>query len=130
MKTRILLAVAFIGSFFLTQNVQAQVTSVNYQLKYDADSCKYFACIIINAGSASTVARRTQTNSQYTIVVPTGTSISVNRSYFPLRNNQTYTGTEPAPWNITTSVIAPDTMPDLTFTLLHPIFQLLLSTTI
>jgi uncharacterized protein YjdB len=111
MKTRILLAVAFIGSFFLTQNVQAQVTSVNYQLKYDADSCKYFACIIINAGSANTVARRTQTNSQYTIVVPTGTSISVNRSYFPLRNNQTYTGTEPAPWNITTSVIAPAAAP-------------------
>ncbi|MBK9045034.1 MAG: Ig-like domain-containing protein [Saprospiraceae bacterium] len=120
MKTRIFLAVAFLCSLFLTPNVQAQVTSVNYQLKYNTDSCRYDAFIIINAGTATSVARRTQTNAQYSIVVPTGTGISVARSYMPLKDNQTYTGTEPAPWTITTSVIAPAAAPDYDFHSITP----------
>ena len=121
MKTRIFLAVAFLCSLFLTPNVQAQVTSVNYQLKYNTDSCRYDAFIIINAGTATSVARRTQTNAQYSIVVPTGTGISVARSYMPLKDNQTYTGTEPAPWTITTSVIAPAAAPDYDFHSITPV---------
>ena len=112
--------VAFFCGLFLTQHVQAQVTSVNYQLKYDADSCRYDAYIIINAGSASTVARRTQTNAQYTIVVPTGTSISIARNYMPLQGNQTYTGTVPNPWLITTSAIAPGAAPEYDFHSITP----------
>ncbi|MFZ1705261.1 MAG: Ig-like domain-containing protein [Saprospiraceae bacterium] len=120
MKTRIFSIVAVLCSFFLTQQVQAQVTSVNYQLKYDTDSCRYDAYIIINAGSASTVARRTQTNAQYSIVVPTGTSITVSESYMPLQNNQTYTGTVPAAWTVTTSVIAPAAAPEYDFHSITP----------
>ena len=120
MKTRIFSMVAFFCGLFLTQHVQAQVTSVNYQLKYDADSCRYDAYIIINAGSASTVARRTQTNAQYTIVVPTGTSISIARNYMPLQGNQTYTGTVPNPWLITTSAIAPGAAPEYDFHSITP----------
>lgn len=97
MKTRIFLAVAFLCSLFLTPNVQAQVTSVNYQLKYNADSCWYDAFIIINAGSATTIARRTQTNAQYSLVVPTGTTVTMRKNYMPLRDNQTYSGTVPTP---------------------------------
>jgi uncharacterized protein YjdB len=120
MKTRIFLAVAFLCSFFLTPEVQAQVTSVNYQLKYNTDSCRYDAYIIINAGTAYTVARRTQTNAQFSIVVPTGTGISVARSFMPLKDNQLFNGTEPAPWTITTSVIAPAAAPEYDFHSITP----------
>lgn len=120
MKTRIFLAVAFLCSLFLTPNVQAQVTSVNYQLKYNADSCWYDAFIIINAGSATTIARRTQTNAQYSLVVPTGTTVTMRKNYMPLRDNQTYTGTVPTPWTITTSVIAPSVTPDYDYHSITP----------
>lgn len=103
MKTRIFLLAAFFSCFFLNQNLDAQVESVNYRLKYNADSCWYDAFIIINAGAATSAADRTQYNSQYTIVVPTGTGLTVTRRYAPY---ETVSGL-PIPWAKTTSVVNP-----------------------
>jgi uncharacterized protein YjdB len=103
MKTRIFLLAAFFSCFFLNQKLDAQVESVNYRLKYNVDSCWYDAFIIINAGAATSLVDRTQYNSQYTIVVPTGTGLTMARRYMPL---QTSDGL-PVPWAVTTSVINP-----------------------
>jgi uncharacterized protein YjdB len=106
MKTRIFLLAAFFSCLFLTQKIDAQVESVNYRLKYNVDSCWYDAFIIINAGAATSAADRTQYNSQYTIVVPTGTGLSITRRYAPY---ETVSGL-PIPWAVTTSVVNPTSL--------------------
>ncbi|MBL0025977.1 MAG: hypothetical protein IPO98_13695 [Saprospiraceae bacterium] len=58
MKTRFLLFTAMICCIFLTQKLDAQVSSVNYRLKYNADSCRYDAYIVINSGTATTTAQK------------------------------------------------------------------------
>ena len=84
----------FVGS------MSAQVTGVNYQLKYDTVDCQYDAFLIINAGDASSISERVQFNSQFSVIVPTGTTVVVDTSYMPLLNNSTYTGTDPIQWQI------------------------------
>ncbi|MBC7884978.1 MAG: Ig-like domain-containing protein, partial [Saprospiraceae bacterium] len=101
-KSFLLLAICLISSPLISQ-----VTSVNYQLKYNIDSCWYDAYLIINSGSATSVNDRTQNSSRYSIIVPVGTNINVIRNYLPLQNNQTYTGTDPVEWNINAVVGAP-----------------------
>ena len=105
MKT---LKLLIFGTLFLFMgDLSAQVTGVNYQLRYDTDSCRYDALLIINAGSASTVAERIQFNSQYSIVVPTGSVVDIEERFFPLENNQAYTGTDPNQWAVSTTVVDP-----------------------
>ncbi len=105
---------------FLSGSLTAQVTSVDYQLKYDTTECQYDAYIIINAGSATTVPQRIQFNAQYSIVVPTGTVLSVTESYMPLQSNATYTGTIPLTWAAGTPVVAPAAQPESDFYSITP----------
>lgn len=104
----------------LCGSLTAQVTSVDYQLKYDTAACQYDAYIIINAGSATTVPQRIQFNAQYSIVVPTGTALSVTQSYMPLQSNATYTGTTPLTWSAGTPIIAPAAQPESDFYSITP----------
>ncbi len=104
----------------LCGSLTAQVTSVDYQLKYDTSQCQYDAYIIINAGSATTVPQRIQFNAQYSIIVPTGTALTVTQSYMPLQNNATYTGTVPLTWAAGTPVIAPAAQPESDFYSITP----------
>lgn len=105
---------------FLSGGLTAQVTSVDYQLKYDTAACQYDAYVIINAGSATTVPQRIQFNAQYSIVVPTGTTLSVTQSYMPLQNNASYTGTVPLTWAAGTPVTAPAAQPESDFYSITP----------
>lgn len=107
MKTRIFLLAAFFSCFFLTPKLDAQVESVNYRLKYNVDSCWYDAFIIINAGSATSPADRTQFNSQYTIVTPTGTGLTITRRYAPY---ETGAGNPAALWTRTAFVSNPTSL--------------------
>ena len=120
MKTRILTFAATICTLFLTQQAFSQVTSVNYQLKYDTVLCRYDAYIIINAGSATTSSQRIQFNSQYSLVVPTGTAINVVESHMPLQGNLAYDGTIPCTWSITSSIISPAAQPESDFYSITP----------
>ena len=88
--------------FFATFNLhsQEQVTGVNYFMEYDTLQCRYDCSIIITEGSAILAPYRTQFNSQYTIVVPTGTTVDIEETYLPIQNNQNYDGTTPASWSI------------------------------
>lgn len=123
MKTRIFLFAATLCCIFLTQSLDAQISSVNYRLKYDTTLCRYDAYIIINSGSASSIAHRTQFNAQYTVIVPTGTTLTVAQSHNPLQNNQTYTGTTPLTWQISSIVDAPAAQPGSKFISIVPVLS-------
>lgn len=123
MKTRFLLFAATLCCIFLTQKMDAQVTSVNYRLKYNPDSCRYEAYVVINSGTATTAAQRTQFNSQFTIVVPQADSIVLDSitSYAPYQHNSVSgSGTTPMEWNITTKLRAPGASPSNRFYSITP----------
>jgi uncharacterized protein YjdB len=94
--------------FFSNNITYSQITEVNYQLKYNTDSCWYDAFIIINAGTATTVQQRKQEFSSFSLKVPSGTIIEISKNYFPLKDNETYSGTIPNEW-VTYAVIGSPT---------------------
>ncbi len=123
MKTRFLLFAATLCCIFLTQKMDAQVTSVNYRLKYNPDSCRYEAYVVINSGTATTAARRAQTNAQYTIIVPQTDSIVNNEitSHAPYQNNFVAgSSTTPLNWNINEQLRAPAAAPGNRFYSITP----------
>lgn len=105
---------------FFVQVGYAQVTNVKYQMRYNTTSCRYDCYLIIVAGTATTSQQRAQFNAQYSIVVPTGTSISVAQNFMPLQSNQTYTGTTPLRWILSSSVLAPAVEPQNDFHSITP----------
>ena len=95
-----------------SSNLDAQVTEVDYQTKYNITDCVWDFYIIIQEGSATTIPQRAQFNSQYSIVLPTGTVISGSPiNHMPLQNNQSYTGTIPLKWTLGTPVVNPPASP-------------------
>ncbi|MGB4841253.1 MAG: Ig-like domain-containing protein [Saprospiraceae bacterium] len=122
MKTRFLLFTAMICCIFLTQKLDAQVSSVNYRLKYNADSCRYDAYIVINSGTATTTAQKTQFNAQYTIVLPQSDSIVADSitSYAPFVATAAGLSTDPMRWKISTQVKAPAAAPNNRFYSITP----------
>ncbi len=108
----------FVGS------LSAQVTGVNYQLKYDTVECRYDALLIINAGSATSVSERVQFNSQFSVIAPTGTTVAVAENFMPLLNNAAYTGTEPINWQLGTSVVNDPALPGYDFHSITPFIDL------
>jgi hypothetical protein len=89
----------FLLNFYVSFS-QNQVTGVSYYMVYDTSECRYDCSIIVTEGSATFAPYRTQFNSQYTIVVPTGTVVDIEETYLPIQNNQNYSGTTPADWSI------------------------------
>ena len=118
----------FLGIFFYTivsfPNILfAQVSDVSYKLKYNPDSCRYEAFLIINAGSTSNIAQRTQAFTKFSVVVPTGTNINVIENYFPLNDNEAFTGTIPNDWIIYSAVGAPIADPVSDYYIFAPSFD-------
>lgn len=109
MKTRNLWAAFTLCCLFLIPTLEAQVTSVNYQIKYNDTICGYDAFIIINSGQATTAAHRLQASAQFSLVMPAATTMSIVESYMPLIGNIIVDGTSltPIEWAVTTQVIAP-----------------------
>jgi hypothetical protein len=91
--------------------VYAQVQKVNFQIKYNKTTCLYDCCIIIKEGSARSALHRAQFSSQYSIVVPAGSALDIVASRMPLQNNQNYTGTQPANWQIGSAIYNPASLP-------------------
>ncbi len=112
MKKSLLLSTFFFG---LLITINAQVTSVKYLLEYNDATSHYDVKIVAEEGSATTVPQRTQFNSQITVVIPTGSTISIGEFFNPIENNQTYTGTTPIEWIMGNGVIAPPAQPDEDF---------------
>jgi len=111
-KLSTILTGLFVFSTLFFNNLHAQVTEVDYQVKYNEVDCLWDFYIIIQEGTATIIPHRAQFNSQYSIVVPTGTTISgAPINYMPLQNNQTYTGTVPLKWTLGTPVVNPAASP-------------------
>jgi len=108
------------GLFCLLAKLNGQITSVDYQLKYNVDSCWYDAFLIVNFGSAVTVSERQQDYTQYSIIIPTATNINIVRNYMPIVENETFTGTEPVNWVINSIVNAPLITPTLDYYIFSP----------
>ena len=117
MKKTLLILSLILGTIF---TIHSQVTSLNYQIKYNVSTCEYDAFLIINAGTALTVPQRIQFNAQYTIVVPTGTELTITESYMPLQSNANYTGTLPLTWSAGTPIMAPPSQPQSDFYSITP----------
>lgn len=101
--------------FFIGLRVSAQVQSVNYHLRYNSSTCLYEACIIINEGSAIGAIDRLQFSAQFSLVVPTGSAVTLPQFYNPIQNNQNRNGTIPASWDLANIINHPQAMPDSDF---------------
>ncbi|MFZ1705262.1 MAG: SdrD B-like domain-containing protein [Saprospiraceae bacterium] len=107
-------ALVFFG-IFLFQNGFAQITTLDYQIRYNTTTCRWDCYIIINGGSATTAVHRAQSNAQYSIVVPTGSTVTIAQNFMPIQNNQTYMGTTPMIWQKGSFVGAPAAEPQSDF---------------
>ena len=111
----LLLTVLLVG-ISKAQNVQ----SLDYWLKYDPTTCWYDFHIIILEGYAEGPGQRTQFSSQISVVIPTGSTISMAELYLPLQSNQNYTGTVPTNWNFGPSISDPGSSPGNDFISITP----------
>lgn len=112
--------------FFSTISI-AQVTSISYSIDFDyaeGDTSFYDCNIHIDEGNATTISQRIQFNSQFSFVTPSDVSLEVIDSYMPLKNNQSYTGTEPIEWNIGTQVHNPIVFPNKNIYAINPYIDL------
>ena len=109
------LFLVFIG----LSKVESQITAVDFLIQYSPETCLYEACIVIGGGSATTYPERIQFNSQYTIVTPTGTTLSIDTLFWAKEDNATYTGTIPCLWEFGPKEISPPTQPQNDF---HTVF--------
>ena len=108
-------AIVLLGCTFLTQEGIAQITNLDYQIRYNTTSCRWDCFIVINGGSATSSVHRAQSNAQYSIVVPTGSAVTIAQNFNPIQNNQTYTGTTPMTWQKGSVVLAPAVEPQSDF---------------
>lgn len=103
------------------------VLRVKYLLEYNKTTCRYEAKIVIdsivNNLNASAVGDRAQLNSQYTIVTPAISTITIGNKFNPLKDNQTQTSVTPIDWNISSIAEAPGADPAHNFYSVTPNFS-------
>lgn len=102
----------FLASFCLIAlcKINAQVQQVGYGLKYNPET-KLFDCYLkIEKGQALLTRHRIQFNAQLSIIVPTGSTLSLAQNHMPLVDNINYKGSKPAKWNISNSIKKPASM--------------------
>lgn len=109
-------AMMMLVALLFVQKGQSQVTDVDYQIRYNTQTCRW-DCYIICKGTATTALQRTQSSAQFSIVVPAGLNpqVTVAQNFMPLQNNQTYTGTVPLQWQKSSVVSAPTVTPDVDY---------------
>jgi len=120
MKTTLKLIFCIIFGILLLNNTNAQVTGVNYQLKYNTVECRYDVYLIINSGSTSSPTHRLQSNAQITLITPTGVSVSQPINNMPIQGNLNYMGTEPMVWEKKFPLVAPVAQPESDFHSITP----------
>lgn len=101
----------------------AQVTGVNYFIRFNSESCLFEANIIINSGAATSAIQRAQFSSQYTIVIPSSSSLNIVANHMPLQGNQNYGGTQPTTWNIGSIIVNPEASPGNSFYSITPVMN-------
>jgi len=92
--------------------MQSQVTETKFMIEYDDASGNYNCNLVIVEGSATTIVQRIQFNTQFSILVPTGTNFNFVESINPIQNNANFMGIEPIEWEMNYSAIAPNEQPE------------------
>ena len=101
LRNTVLIVIVLIG--FFTNNLNAQVNEVQFQMKYDTTHCWYDCYLIIKSGSAPLPNQRVQFNANYSLVLPTGSSYTIDSLYNPIRSDNG----QPMNWLQNESVISP-----------------------
>jgi hypothetical protein len=114
MKIRNLWCAIVFGILFF-QNGFSQITNLDYQIRFNPANCRWDCYIVINGGSATSPSQRTQSNAQYSVVVPTGSTVSVAQNFNPIQNNLNYTGTLPTVWSEGSRIVSPAVEPQSDF---------------
>lgn len=107
-------------SYLVSTEVQAQVSSVKYYLKFDTSSCLYNVNVVITGGSATSIGDRAQFNAQISIVLPNTDSLVIVDRFMPLQNNQLYDGTLITEWAISNFLLSPAAQPGSAFYTIVP----------
>jgi len=89
-----------LGLLFYLSQAFGQVQGLNYHIRFNQNTCLFDCCIIINSGTAITPIQRAQFSSQYSVIVPTGSNVTIAANHNPIQNNQNYGGTQPLVWSI------------------------------
>lgn len=103
-----------------TSTLFAQVTGVDYLMKYNCETNQYDVHIVILEGSATSIPHRAQFNCQISLVVPTGENVVITNKYMPLQNNQQYTSNAPMDWSLGSPIYAPEAQPENDFYSITP----------
>ncbi len=115
MKIRNVFVSLLFMSILFCQYGYSQVTKVKYQMRYNTTTCRFDCYLIIAEGSGTTPQRRAQFGSQFSIVVPTGSSVSIAQNFMPLVGNQSYNGTIPLTWTLSSLIQAPAVTPQFDY---------------
>jgi hypothetical protein len=94
--------IAFI--LFSFSQVYSQIKSVSYDLRYNAITNQYDAYLIILDGEAHRSKDRIQFNAQLSIITPSNTSFTMEKSYMPLENNNNYKGNKSVNWEVSNNM--------------------------
>ncbi len=89
----------------------SQVIIIYYELEFNEATDLFDCKMYIEDGIAMSPAERLQLDAQYSIVVETGTTVSIAENFLPIYNNETYTGTVPMNWSIDNVQVNPAEMP-------------------
>lgn len=85
----------------------SQVRQVNYRLKFNEQTDLFDCYLVIKEGKTVHLKDRAQFNAQYTLLVPTGSRVSIVKNYMPIQHNQDYNGIKPLDWAISNTVKRP-----------------------
>lgn len=115
MKIRNVFVSFLLLSMLFCQYGYSQVTRVKYQMRYNTQTCRFDCYLIIAAGTGTTAQQRAQFGSQFSVVVPTGSSVSIAQNFMPLVGNQSYNGTTPLTWTLSSLIQAPAVTPQFDY---------------
>jgi uncharacterized protein YjdB len=125
-KSSFYLVGCIILCLIISFNGNSQISDVHYQLKYNSDSCRYDAFMIITGGSALDSDSRLLSSAEFSVTLPSNIIIYDIAGYMPLFNNEFYGGTEPAEWNINLAINSPNANPTSDYYLFSPYYDDLL----
>lgn len=120
---------AFTLLVLCTKSADAQINSVDYQLKYDTATCMYDVYMIVNSGQALAFPDRVQGTAQVSIVVPTGTYVETDNTsdslvgVNPRYNNIAGGSLDSVQWTSGSQVINPPDAPGFDFYGFTPVLQ-------
>ncbi len=92
---------------FLTGVAFGQVQKVNYGIKYNPTTCLFDCYMKVMEGQTNNDRDRIQFNSQISVVVPTGSQVTLASSHAPFVDNIKASSTKVAPWTISNFNYAP-----------------------